>query len=63
MRLFPPLRPKLSAALRDVSSKDPRARAAAAEALGDAPKDRSEEAKAALRPLIDDTIAAGTQGE
>lgn len=56
--LFPPLKPKLSAALRDVGSKDPRARAAAAEALGDAPPDRAEEAKRALRPLVDDTIAS-----
>lgn len=58
MRLFPPLRPKLSAALRDVSSDDPRSRAAAAEALGDAPSENADEAKAALRPLVDDGIGA-----
>ncbi len=57
MRLFPPLKPKLSAALRDVTSKDPRMRAAAAEALGGAPPERADEARAALRPLIDDTVA------
>lgn len=58
MQLFPPLRPKLSAALRDVASADERARAAAAEALGSAPPEHAEEAKAALRPLLDDRAAS-----
>ena len=55
MFLFPPLKPKLSAAFRDVTSENVRARAAAAESLGGAPPDRADEARAALRPLIDDT--------
>jgi len=58
MQLFPPLRPKYSAALRDVSSKNGRARAAAAEALGRADEAQVEEATAALRPLVDDVNAA-----
>ncbi|MBX3271532.1 MAG: HEAT repeat domain-containing protein [Sandaracinaceae bacterium] len=56
--LLPPLRPKLSAALRDVTSRDERARAAAAEALGSAPPERADEARAALRPLLDDPSAS-----
>ncbi|MCB9591415.1 MAG: HEAT repeat domain-containing protein [Sandaracinaceae bacterium] len=58
VQLFPPLRPKLSAALRDVTSKNERARAAAAEALGSAPEDRAEEARVALRPLLDDPMSS-----
>jgi len=56
--LFPPLRPHFGAALRDVASANPRARSAAAEALGAAPAGRAEEAKEALRPLVDDTSGA-----
>ena len=58
MQLFPPLRPKISAALRDVTSDKPRARAAAAEALGGAPSEQAAEACAALRPLMDDVTAS-----
>jgi len=56
--LFPPLRPNLGAALRDVGSENARARAAAAEALGAAPEERADEAKEALRPLVDDPSPA-----
>ncbi|HJL19761.1 MAG TPA: HEAT repeat domain-containing protein [Sandaracinaceae bacterium LLY-WYZ-13_1] len=55
--LFPPLRPKHGAALRDVDSRDARARAAAAEALGQPPAGHEDEAKEALRPLADDPVA------
>ncbi len=58
VQFFPPLRPTISAALRDVTSENRRARAAAAESLGGAGEDRADEAKAALRPLIDDVAAA-----
>lgn len=58
VQLFPPLRPKLSAAFRDVKSADERARSAAAEVLGAAPEDQAEAAKAALRPLLDDRSAS-----
>lgn len=58
MFLLPPLKPKLSAALRDVTSESPRARAAAAESLGGAPDGRGDEARKALRPLIDDTVGS-----
>jgi HEAT repeat protein len=53
--LLPPLRPHFDAALRDASSRNARARALAAEALGDAPDERADEAKIALRTLADDT--------
>ena len=54
MFLFPPLKPKLSAAFRDVASDNARARAAAADSLGGAPESRADEARDALRPLADD---------
>ena len=54
MFLFPPLKPKLSAAFRDVASDNARARAAAADSLGGAPESRADEAREALRPLADD---------
>ncbi|HEY8432936.1 MAG TPA: HEAT repeat domain-containing protein, partial [Sandaracinaceae bacterium] len=52
--LFPPQRPRFSAALRDVSAKTPRARALAAASLADPPEGREDEAKAGLRILADD---------
>ena len=58
MRLFPPLRPNFDAALRDVRAKDPTLRAAAAERLGDAPAYRVEEARAALRAMLEDRSGA-----
>lgn len=58
MPFFPPLKPKFSAALRDVASKDARARAAAAEALGAPPEGSEDDALAALVPLIEDPVAA-----
>lgn len=62
MGLFPPLRPNFDAALRDAGSKDARSRAAAANALGAPPEGREDEAKRALRPLIDDAVAAVRSG-
>lgn len=52
--MFPPLRPKFSAALRDVRAKSPRARALAAEALAFPIEGREDEAKEANRILIED---------
>jgi HEAT repeat protein len=54
---LPPLRPKLEAAIRDVASKDPRSRGAAAEALGDAKDDDRSRARDALMTLASDTEA------
>jgi HEAT repeat protein len=54
MHMFPPLRPKFSAALRDVSSKNAKARALAAEALAFPIEGREQEAMEANRPLLDD---------
>jgi HEAT repeat protein len=44
----------MDAALRDLDHPDPRVRAVAAGALGSAPADRAAEARAALRPVLDD---------
>ena len=43
--LFPPLKPKLSAAFRDVTSENQRMRAAAADSLGDATEEKASEAR------------------
>ncbi|MGE0790551.1 MAG: HEAT repeat domain-containing protein [Sandaracinaceae bacterium] len=54
MPLFPQLRPTFEAALRDVTSKDVRMRTAAAKALGSNVEGREDQAKRALRSLLDD---------
>ncbi len=56
--LAPPLLPTFEAALRDVTSKDGRLRALAAERLADPPEQgadpQTDRAQRALRPLVDD---------
>ncbi|MEO0324054.1 MAG: HEAT repeat domain-containing protein [Myxococcota bacterium] len=54
--LLPPLRPSLEAAFRDVGAEDPRFRLAAAQALGDAPATRHDDARAALHQLLADPL-------
>ncbi len=55
MSLFlPQLKPTVSAALRDAKSPDPKSRAAAAEALGDAKEAEQDEARQALALLTAD---------
>jgi HEAT repeat protein len=55
MSLFlPQLRPTVAAALRDSKSSDPKSRAAAAEALGDAKETERDDARAALTELTSD---------
>lgn len=56
--LIPLPLPSIDAALRDVRSKDPRARARAAESLAQADEARRPEALEALRPLLEDTEGA-----
>jgi HEAT repeat protein len=51
---LPQLRPTVAAALRDSTSKDPKSRAAAAEALGDAKEAEQGDARAALAALTTD---------
>lgn len=59
MSLFlPQLRPNLEAALRDVSADNARARAAAAETLGDAGGDEHDRAREGLETLAADKEAA-----
>ncbi|MEM9865931.1 MAG: HEAT repeat domain-containing protein [Myxococcota bacterium] len=51
-----PLKPNFDAALRDVKARDPRYREAAALALAEPPDGRDEEAREALRTLLDDAL-------
>jgi len=55
--LLPPLPPTFDAALRDVHARRPESRVAAAERLGASCGDRSDEAVASLRVLIEDKDA------
>ncbi len=58
MSYIPSLTPTFEAALRDRRSRDVRARHAAALRLASAPEGREDEAREALRPLLDDPVAA-----
>ncbi len=69
MSYFPPTTITFEAAVRDVRAGSPRARAAAAAALGDTAPEQREEAVAALVPALDDlsievrAAAASSLGE